>query len=660
MTKTTIEASSDIETPAKADVPARESTPWVEGALGLLRSDLAIDAANDSFLNWLGELPAAVNGRSFLEMIHQKIPSWGPRLAEAFLASHSFQELQLPIESGAGKLWFHIDLARNSAGWFVRVNSVLPSLDEMGDDAMRQSMGSEAASRNLYIRLMRAEAQLDNLVHRWPGVIFSQRADLSFFFVSPRIEELTGVSVEEWRSPLKRFWQVVHEADAEEVQKQLKRSLKEEKGITTTYRIRNVKTGRVAYIMEHRKAVKSPNGLLLGYEGLWLDVTRQTIAEKRLSSAAWKETLAVLTMGLAHDFSNIMAGILALSEEFQSQIEKDHPFREGLNLIKRNSLQASQLVHRILNLHHGKPGEKNYQDLNELTGDMADLARKVVPRSIKCETVLFSEPLPIYVDMVEFRQVFINLTLNAADAMPQGGHLQFATSRATEAPKLEFIQGSFPRLPAVCLAVADSGCGIPQQHLASIFDPFFTTKSANKGSGLGLYNTRLFVEKHQGAVSVESHVGKGTTFKIWLPESDFTESETESAQTIPRRTVLVVAPPGQNLDYTVDLLRRSGYGVVTATSEQAAIQTLSAGEYHYAGVLVQVTAGFFVPEALFESVRRSTEKPQLILHVVGCNQDEIQSRWLNEADLILSQDVATDEWLTQVNGIWDDKDRPEI
>ena len=168
--------------------------------------------------------------------------------------------------------------------------------------------------------------------------------DFSLQFASLNIRELTGVSPADWSNQPQRFWQLVHESDAGELQQQFKRAVQTGGDITNTYRIRHALTGRVAYILEHRQPTVSQNGLLLGYEVVWLDVTRQTIAEKRLSTAAWKETLAVLTLGLAHDFRNIMAGIHSLSESFLSQVEPQHPFQEGLSLIKNSSLQASQLV----------------------------------------------------------------------------------------------------------------------------------------------------------------------------------------------------------------------------------------------------------------------------------------------------------------------------
>jgi PAS domain S-box-containing protein len=422
----------------------------------------------------------------------------------------------------------------------------------------------------MFIRLLRAESQLKTLTERWPGVIFSQRADFTFRFVSPKIEEFTGVSVAEWQSKPHLFWHIVHEGDAEDLRQQLKQARQTGQPVSCTYRVRHAQTGRVGYVMEHRQPNVSRGGLLLGYEGVWLDVTRQTIAEKRLCTAAWKETLSVLTMGLAHDFSNVMAGIHALSESFLEEVGPGHQFIEGLNLIKNNTREASQLVHRIINLHQATLGESHYHNLNEITTDLADLVRKIIPRRMQLTVELAPEALPVYLDVIELRQVVVNLVLNAIDAMAgakmeaggereevrsadpsslspltshpprdaawrhapsasgAAGRLSLRTTAHVELPFLANVQGALPKTPAACFSVQDTGCGIKALHLERIFDPFFTTK--NKGSGLGLYNARLFVEKHRGGITVDSQEGVGTSFHLWLPQADFTEAETAESQ----------------------------------------------------------------------------------------------------------------------------------
>jgi PAS domain S-box-containing protein len=540
----------------------------------------------------------------------------------------------------------------SGVGWVVRLNSTLPPLPELAEGVWDENMRSEGARRKMFVRLLRSEAQLDNLVNRWPGVIFSQRSDLSFHFVSPQIEDLTGVRAGEWLSQRNLFWQVVHESDIDELKKQIKLATRTPEGITTTYRIRNVVTGRVAYVLEHRQAVMTKGGLVLGYEGVWLDVTRQTIAEKRLSSGAWKETLAVLTMGLAHDFSNVMAGIHSISESFLAQMDEQNPLHEGMSLIRQNSLQASQLVQRIINLHHGKTGDRNYHDLNEIVGGLVELGRKIVPRRIEIIIELAPESLPLYVDLVEFHQVIINLILNAADAMQQKGKLLFRTSRHEEFPVLANVQGALPRLPSACLAIQDDGSGILTRHLSSIFDPFFTTKAVDKGSGLGLYNAKLFIEKHRGAISVDSVEGAGTTFQIWLPISDFTEGERDLESALGKRSsVLLAGRAGKPLENSIEFLRLNGYQVVVAKSAAHAKELLGGNEYSFVVLLALLEGNDQEFSPLLADVRLTQPALKTVMQTVGCNQDELSTDLLKCVDLVISSDMSQEAVLGKLKSI---------
>ncbi len=609
---------------------------------------------NESLERWFGLPRHQVIGQSLWSLLVKQQPSWQQPLDELLQADGAFGAVELRTSDDSEPQWLSLELARHGGGGFVRLHSVLPPLVELEETAWDEHLRSDAARRHMFVRLLRAEAQLDNLVRRWPGVIFSQRPDLSFSFASPRIEELTGVTVDEWRRQSQRFWQVVHEADMEDLQQQFKHAARTGETITSTYRIRHFQTGRVAYVLEHREPMRSSSGLLLGYEGVWLDVTRQVIAEKRLSNAAWKETLAVLTMGLAHDFSNIMAGIHALSETFQMQVEKDHPFQEGLSLIRRNSMQANQLVHRILSLHRGKTGDRNYENLNELVADTTELVSKITPRRIHVETNLLPEQLPLFVDAVEFRQVLVNLALNAVDAMPQGGVLRFATTRHESYPPMEHMLGTLPRLPGVCLTVTDTGGGILGANLSRIFDPFFTTKATNKGSGLGLYNARLFVEKHHGAISVASEENAGTTFRLWLPEADFTEAEREqAAPETCRRRLALVGEPGPALDRTAKFLRANGYYVAATGSEEAVLETLRAADDNYDAVFLLATTKAATGGVLFKKLREQNIPVRTVLQIVSCNQDELDPQLLSRADLILSPDTASSEVLVKLKALFE-------
>ena len=631
---------------------------WIESGVAVLDGDGNILEADEPLCIWLETTPDQVEGASFWGLVEPFCANAKGDLAKLRGENQTFSRAQFERTTRAGHSgqWFILEVIRHSAGSVVRMGSILPELDVLQESEWGEQLAANGPRREIFARLLRAEAELATITQCWPGVLFSQRPDCSFFFISSKIEEFTGIPVKSWQNQSQTLWHVVHEADVPDLQEQLRESVKYPKGLVTTFRIRHVKTGKVAYIMEHRQAMLSANGLLLGYEGFWLDITRQTIAEKRLSSAAWKETLAVLTMGLAHDFSNIMAGISALSETFQAQSAQDHPFQEGLRLIQKNSIQAGQLVNRIMNLHNGKTGEKNYHDLNALTYDMTELVQKIIPRRITMKMDMCDQQLPVYVDAVEFRQVFINLSINAADAMPQAGTLVLETSLHESYPPMKHVQGVLPRLPAVCLTVRDTGCGIPENHIELLFDPFFTTKAVNKGSGLGLYNARLFAEKHHGAISIESKENEGTAFRIWLPQADFTEADRQHVEGVRRRALLIFGAPGSILDSTAELLRENGYYVVVTTSEAGALEFLNSFEYQFSGALLQSTVG---ESSLFTQIHRHKLPVKTILQVVGRNEDELDMQLSKRSDLIIRFDTSSSDLLARLEQLFSKNGSPK-
>jgi PAS domain S-box-containing protein len=630
---------------------------WLESGLAVLDAAGGLLEANDAMRGWLGLDGNQIPGTVFWDLLTDRCPTWRPGVHSLRQRLEPFTRVQwqLSMPGETNPRWFLLELARGAPGMFVRIASCLPPRPELAESSWDTYLGSDLARRDLFVRLLRAESRLEQLTEYWPGVVFGQRADGSFEFISAQAESLTGVAPSQWQRQSHWFWQVVHEADASELERQMQQAARTGRPVTTTFRIRHLQSGRVSYVLEHRQPLTSPGGLLLGYEGVWLDVTRQTIAERRLSSAAWKETLAVLTMGLAHDFGNVMAGIHSLSESFLDQLAAEHPFREGLELIKNNALQANQLVRRIIDLHVGRLGERNYHDLNEVLGELSDLVRKVVPRRIQIEVRPAPGQLPVYVDVVEFRQTIINLTLNAAEAMPEKGTLSLGTSRHTAWPAPGHMEGVVPRLPCLCLTVQDTGRGIKSRHLRRIFDPFFTTKSANKGSGLGLYNVRFFAEKHDGAISVESVENQGTTFRLWLPEADFSESDHQSARIAEaparRLTLLLLGAPGRLLDETAELLRTRGYHVVMAIHPDQALARLRARDCICSGIVVLMEADDTGTLDLLDTVRREHPMLKVILKPMGRERDDLRAAALQHSDLVVPASAPDQVFLDQLRGL---------
>jgi signal transduction histidine kinase len=608
--------------------------------------------ADEPLLLWcaISSDPLAIT--NFWDLL-EAVPAWRTEIRQLRGAAESFSEINL-APSVKGGAWTSLAITRHDETCFVRVASALPPRSGLDEFPGAGPANPQELVNQLRLRVLQAEAQIGNLMDGWPGVIFSQRPDFSFRYASTRLENLSGMPVESWTRRPGLFWELIHEADAPELQQHIRHATSTGQSVTTQFRLRHALTGRVSYLLEHRHPIRTSSGLLLGFEGVWIDISRQTIAERRLSTAAWRDTLAVLTMGLAHDFGNILAGIFALAETMEASPGGGELFIESIGLIKRNSMQASQLIRRILNLHQGKPGEYAYHGLNTLVAELLELVRKIIPRRIQVETALSTDDLPVYVDAVELRQVFLNLVMNAVDAMPHSGQLKLSTARRQEPPENCHMQGAVPRTPCVILSVQDTGVGIPKRNLSSIFDPFFTTKPVNKGSGLGLYNARLFVEKHRGAISVESNEGQGTTFSIWLPEADFTEAERRTEHVgLKRRTILLHGHAGAPLDKMAEFLRRSGYFVVSEASEERAISMLDSPDYEFAAVIAQAGSEPVTGVALLGEVRNRKLPIRRVIQIAGRNEDEVGNQLLKLGELVLSPDIPEREILQRLSQVFD-------
>jgi PAS domain S-box-containing protein len=620
---------------------------WLDTGILCVDQEGIVVSANSELKQWLECDDLA--GSTLSDVATALHPAWGKVLQKLFESEQTFEKEELLIAPDSLNGTFQIERTRIGGFQQFRLGNVV-SARYSSNLFGHEEFEDRPATRAILARVLRAEAHLESLGRRWPGVIFSQRADFSFSFVSEKIEQITGISPEQWRRSPDCFWQVVHEADLVHLQQQIKKLGGTGQAFTNSYRVRHALTGRVHYILEHREAITSSNGLVLGYEGVWLDITRQTIAENRLRSASWKETLAVITMGLAHDFSNMMAGIHSLVENFQEQVDQNHPFQEGFALIRRNSMQATQLVQRILNLHQGKVGDRNYHNLNDLVSDTCDVLRKTLPRRIELKFEPASAELALYLDAVEFRQVIINMALNAADSMPRGGVLTITTSLHDQLPTPDHWVGAVPKNPVVCLSIKDTGTGIKQKHLDAIFDPFFTTKASNKGSGLGLYNARLCLEKHGGGISVTSSEGKGTEFGMWLPRADFSESERSFNEPRSKRpAILVVEENGARGAATVTLLRQHGYYAACANDESTAQEYLSSADYLFEAVMVLTNAATGTSSRVLELARQQKLPLKTIVQVCGANPDEIETSFLVKADLTLSAEITAEEMVQKLD-----------
>lgn len=356
----------------------------------------------------------------------------------------------------------------------------------------------------------------------FPGAFFFQNADLSIRYISESIEHIFENCD---TSKLKQnFLQLLYHQDRFELIQHLKHGPNPEGVLQLKYRLKHPNKESIAYILDIRSPCYTSAGHLLGYEGVWINCTREAIAETQLSAASWREHLALLTSGLIHDFSNVVTGIYSLSELYHSTLEPSHTMFEGLGQIKKNALEAQKLIRRIIELNREASGKSSYHNLEQLIQDQLDLFRILLPNYIEIETVFTGQELPLYIDDVAFRQVFLNLAMNARDALTKKGKVCIQT-RLVDIREPIFLgaHGGSRLAPkkGVEIIFQDTGGGIAPQHLNCLFQPFFSTKDTHKGAGLGLYNMQLFIQDAGGLLGVKSEVGRGTSFFIYLPLAEF-------------------------------------------------------------------------------------------------------------------------------------------
>lgn len=411
----------------------------------------------------------------------------------------------------------------------ITLTTALPRAEMLSEGPTpRDEPLTDAQLERLVLRLQASEDQFTRYRAQFPGIFFAQRADLSLALANPGFAELVGVDSEILQEDGNAFLACIVPQDRAPFLKAITDIQSPPAPVQTVIRVRHADTGALVYLLDVRTARLGDKGELEGYEGVWLDVTRREVAEQRLTRAAWKQDLAVLSNSLIHDFSNVMAGIYNLSEVYHAELPDGHAWRRGISQIMKNAKEARRLMRRIIDLHRAETGKRGYFDLETLLHDYIELVRAILPKGVKLETAFTGKELPLYIDDVAFRQVLLNLAMNARDAVGLQGTVTVATRpvAAGETLGAEMTGGPWqaPREGAE-IRFSDSGGGIPASHLSRIFEAFFTTKELGKGSGFGLYNARRFMEEAGGHLDVTSAEGEGTTFLLYLPLTDFTEED---------------------------------------------------------------------------------------------------------------------------------------
>ncbi len=389
----------------------------------------------------------------------------------------------------------------------------------------------------------------------------------------------------------------------------------------------------------------------------FVDVTTIKRLERQLLQAQKMEAIGQLAGGVAHDFNNILQAINGYTELALEDTSAGHPAQRSLAEIAKAAERAGKLVGQLLAFSRRQLLEPAHLDLNDVVGNLVGMLGRVIGEHIHLDCIPGHQLGTVRADRIMVEQVLLNLSVNARDAMPQGGRLTLETENVCFdsdycAQNLWARPGRY-----VLLSVTDTGCGMDAATLEHIFEPFFTTKETGKGTGLGLSMVYGIVRQHEGMVRVYSEVGKGTTFKLYLPiiERPVDAVGTKIAGAPPHgtETILVAEDDVSLRELARHTLERAGYTVLTAADGAAALALFEKNKGRVQLLLLDVVMPELGGREVFDRIRAG--HPRLpALFASGYSENAIHTNFvLQEGMQLIRKPYDGNDLLRRVREILD-------
>jgi PAS domain S-box-containing protein len=393
-----------------------------------------------------------------------------------------------------------------------------------------------------------------------------------WYYVSPQIETMFGYSAEEWLSNSKDWIRYIPVDDHPVVHAAEENSARGEP-FQAEYRITR-KDGNTIWVSDTAVVVRGSNSHPV-MEGLIVDITDRKMLENQLLQARKMEAVGRLAGGVAHDFNNLLTIIKGYLEMAMQRCLDRPELHSDIRRIEDAADRAVTLVRQLLAFSRKQVLRPKILDLNAIVMNLDQLLRRLMSENIAMKTFVSNDVGAIKADPGQIEQVIMNLVVNARDALPDGGRILIETSNVELDSAYTRDHTVVRPGPYVLLAVTDTGIGMTADTAAHIFEPFYTTKESGRGTGLGLSTVYGIVKQSGGYIWVYSELGKGTTFKVYLPRvKDTVEApavETPASTTRKgHETILLVEDEPDVRELTQMVLSERGYRVIEALTPEDA------------------------------------------------------------------------------------------
>ena len=396
------------------------------------------------------------------------------------------------------------------------------------------------------------------------------------------------------------------------------------------------KDGKIIPVEISGRAVRDDKGKVLYFEVIAENVSHVRGVEQRLRHVQKMEAIGRLAGGIAHDFNNVLGVIVAYSEMLVEKLRDNTELSPLVTSITKAVERGGTLTRQLLAFSRQQVLEPQVISISEHLAGVKDMLARVIGEDIQLKILPGNPKVRVKVDPTQLEQVIMNLVVNARDAMPEGGRLTIETSEIDIDD--EYCSRNPEARPGrhVMMAVTDSGCGMSPEVLSRIFEPFFTTKEQGKGTGLGLATIYGIVKQSGGHISAYSEVGRGTTFKVYLPvtQEEIDKPQVPSEERVAPRgeeTILVVEDEESLRSVTQEFLSNKGYQVIVAEDFQKAVEASENNSRHIDLLMTNVVLPGASGPKLAD--RLATSRPDMkVLFVSGYTADALVHGDLHRTD----------------------------